>query len=131
MQKTFNNKEREFFMVNRSIKESDLIINDGKAHCPQQTSYNKITPVTAVTKEANLQNSKINQANRIINRTSSTMKSTKHKILKVFHQNIRGLKNKTNGPGGSLNSTITHILCLTKHHMKRLELRHTHIKITN
>jgi hypothetical protein len=81
-------------MFNRSIKESDLIINDRKAHCPQQTSYNKTTWVTVVKKEGNLPNSKINQENRIINTTSSTIKSTKHKILKVFHQNIRGLKNE-------------------------------------
>jgi hypothetical protein len=59
-------------MVNRSVKDSDLIINDGKAHCPQQTSYNKTTQVTVVTKEANLPNSKINEANRIINSNSST-----------------------------------------------------------
>jgi hypothetical protein len=73
-------------MVNRSIRESDLIINDRKAHCPQQICYNETTQVTVVTKEANLPNSKINQENGIINRTSSTIKSTKHKVLKVFHE---------------------------------------------
>jgi hypothetical protein len=75
-------------MVNRSVKEGDLIINDRKAHCPQQISYNEIITVPAVTKETNLPSSKINQVNRIINRTSSSVKLTKHKILKVFHQNI-------------------------------------------
>jgi predicted RNA-binding protein len=95
-------------MVNRSVKESDLIINDRKAHCPQQTSYNKATQVTEVTKEAKLPNSKINQPNRIINRTSSTIKLTEHKILKVFHQNIPGLKNKRNELISSLYSAIPH-----------------------
>jgi hypothetical protein len=81
-------------MVNRSVKENDLIITDRKAHCPQQTSYTKTITVPVVTKEANLPNSKINQANGIINRTSSTVMSTKYEILKVCHQNIQGLKAK-------------------------------------
>jgi hypothetical protein len=81
-------------MANRSVKESDLIINDRKAHCPQQSSYNKTIRVPVVTKEANLPNNKINQANGIINRTSSTAISTKRKLLKVFHQNIPSLKKR-------------------------------------
>jgi hypothetical protein len=110
-------------MVNRSVKESDLTITDRKAHCPLQTSYNRTTHATVVTKEVNLPSSKINQANGIINRTSSTVKSTKHKILKGFHQNIQGLKNKRNELISSLYSATPHVLCLTEHNMKRQELK--------
>jgi hypothetical protein len=74
------------FVVNRSIKENGLISNDRKEHRPQQTSENKITRVTVVIKESNLSNNNINQENPIINGTTSTIKSTKHKILKVFHR---------------------------------------------
>jgi hypothetical protein len=99
-------------MVNWSAKESDLIINDRKAHCPQQTSWNKTARITVVTKAANLPSSKINQANGIINRTSSTIKSTKPEILKVFHRNIQGLgkKEKRNELINSLNSYSTHTM---------------------
>jgi hypothetical protein len=84
-------------MVNGSVKESALIINDRKVHCPQQTSYNKTIRVPVVTKEANLPN-----------RTSSTVKSTKHKILEVLNQNIQGLKNKRNELISSLYSATPH-----------------------
>jgi hypothetical protein len=116
------------FLWSTGLSKSDLIINDRKAHCPQQTSYDKTTWVTIVTKEANLPNSKINQANRIINRTNRTIKSTKHKILKIFHQNVLGLKNKRNELISSLYSAVPHILGLTEHHMNRLGLEHTHIE---
>jgi hypothetical protein len=105
-------------MVNRSVRKGDLIINDRKAHCPQETSYNKTTRVAVVTKEANLPNNKINQTNGIINRLSSTIKSTKLMILKVFHQNIRGLKHKRNELIRPLCSAIAHVLYLTEQHMK-------------
>jgi hypothetical protein len=70
------------------MKENGLIINDRKEHCPQQTSENKITQVKVVSKEYNLSNNNTNQANGIIDKTNSTIKSRKRKILKVFHQNI-------------------------------------------
>jgi hypothetical protein len=54
--------------------------------------------------------------------TDSTIKSTKHKILELFHQNTQGLENKRNKLISSLYSAILH----TEHQMKRLELEHTH-----
>jgi hypothetical protein len=34
-------RKDDFFMVNRSVKERDLVINDSKTNCPQQIKYNK------------------------------------------------------------------------------------------
>jgi hypothetical protein len=89
---------------------------------------NKINWVTEVTKESNLSNTNINQANGIIKETSGTIKSTKNEILKVFHQNIQVLKNKRNELISSMYPAIPHVLYLTEHHMKKLELVHTHIE---
>jgi hypothetical protein len=77
-------RKDEFFMIIRSVKESDLIINDSKhtalsklviiptrPHIPEDYSlhnYNKTTHVMVVRKEANIPNSKINHANGIINK---------------------------------------------------------------
>jgi hypothetical protein len=72
MQKT-SNKKMIFLWPTGLSKRMDVKINDRKAHCPQ-TSYNKTIWVTVVAKESNLPNSKIRQANGIINRTSSTIK---------------------------------------------------------
>ena len=81
-------------MVNRSFKQDELS-NDRKEHCSHLTSEEKITWMTVDTKESNLSNNDLKQANGLINRTGSTKKSSNHEILKVFHQNIRGLKNTT------------------------------------
>jgi hypothetical protein len=43
-------RKDDFSMVNRHIKERDLIIVDRKAHCLQQTTYNKPTRVTMATR---------------------------------------------------------------------------------
>jgi hypothetical protein len=59
------------------------------------------------------------------------LKSMKNKVLRVFHQNIRGLRNKTNELISSMNSNLPHIQCLTEHHMKQLELEHFHVKNYN
>jgi exonuclease III len=81
------------------------------------------------TKEPNLSNNDLNQANELINGTSSIKTSSNLEILTVFHQkNIRGLKDKRNDLVSSLFPAFPHILCLTEHHMKGLELEHCHIE---
>jgi hypothetical protein len=76
-------------MVNKSIKETDQTISDGKARCPQKPSDNEVTHYSIGIELGSLIN-KIIQANR----ASSKIKSVKSKALKVFHQNIPGLKTK-------------------------------------
>jgi exonuclease III len=59
------------------------------------------------------------------------LKSIKNKVLRVFHQNIRGLRNKTNELISSMHTNLPHITCLTEHRMKQLELEHFHIENYN
>jgi hypothetical protein len=43
-------------------------------------------------------------------------------IFKVYHQNIRGIRNKTNEIINSLLPELPKILCITEHHLKEHEL---------
>jgi hypothetical protein len=78
----------------QQVLKHELRSNNRKEHCSHQTSEKKITLTTVDTKEPSLSNNDQNQANGLINGTSSTKKSSNLEILKVFHQNIRGLKTK-------------------------------------
>jgi exonuclease III len=53
--------------------------------------------------------------------TYQTSINTNTNILKVFHQNIRGLKHKTNELINVLGPEFPHVLCLTEHHINPLE----------
>ena len=45
----------------------------------------------------------------------------------VYHQNIRGLRGKTNELLSHLHPAFPHILCFTEHHMNLLELQQANI----
>jgi hypothetical protein len=48
------------------------------------------------------------------------------KYLKIFHQNIRGLGNKSNELYCHLQHDLPHILCLSVHHLSEPELQMIH-----
>jgi hypothetical protein len=48
------------------------------------------------------------------------------KSLKIFHQNIRGLRNKHNELVCHLSHDCPHILCLSEHHLNEGELQLIH-----
>jgi exonuclease III len=48
--------------------------------------------------------------------------SNKANPFKIFHQNISGLKYKTNELFCSFGSDYPHVLCLTEHHMREHEI---------
>jgi hypothetical protein len=50
-----------------------------------------------------------------------------NKSLKIFHQNIRGLGNKTNELYCHLHHDLPHILCFSEHHLSESELQLTHL----
>ena len=50
-----------------------------------------------------------------------------HKYLKIFHQNIRGLGNKTNELYCNLHHDLPHIPCLPGHHLSDSELQLIHL----
>ena len=43
-------------------------------------------------------------------------------LLKIYHQNIRGLKGKTNEIMLLLLTETPHLICLTEHHLKNYEI---------
>jgi hypothetical protein len=45
--------------------------------------------------------------------------------LKIYHQNIRGLRNKTTELINSLPPEFPQILCITEHHLKEPEVERT------
>jgi hypothetical protein len=45
-----------------------------------------------------------------------------YKPLTVFHQNIRGLRNKTNELLDSVLPKLPHVMCVTEHHSEEQEL---------
>ena len=56
-------------------------------------------------------------------------KTTKNNIVKIFHQNIRGLRNKYNEILCHLQEYSPQVICFTEHHLGRDEI--VHIKLTN
>ena len=51
--------------------------------------------------------------------------------LRIFHQNIRGLRNKIKELTIHLSSHVPHILCFTEHHLKESEINNTCINYYN
>jgi len=49
----------------------------------------------------------------------------RNKTLKIFHQNIRGLGNKTNELYCHLHHDFPHVLCISEHHLRESELQLT------
>jgi exonuclease III len=91
-----------------------------------------------ISREDEGEGSSIGGLNNISNSTDSTAKhklvnehksynyfthqtSTNTNTLRVFHQNIRGLKHKTDELISVLSPDFPHVLCLTEHHMNSLE----------
>jgi hypothetical protein len=51
--------------------------------------------------------------------------------IRVYHQNIRGLKDKTNEIVSYLYPLFPHLLCITEHHLDHSVLHHTYIEHYN
>jgi hypothetical protein len=52
--------------------------------------------------------------------------------LKIFHQNIRGLRNKIEELITHLSNCVPHVLlCFTEHDLKEFEINNTHINYYN
>jgi hypothetical protein len=51
-----------------------------------------------------------------------------NQTIKIFHQNIRSLRNKTNELLSCIQDDPPHILCFTKHHLQYSELVLSHIE---
>ena len=49
-------------------------------------------------------------------------------LFKIFHQNVRGLGKKAEELSSHLHPDFPHVLCLTEHHLKNLQLEKVHIE---
>ena len=58
-----------------------------------------------------------------------TDKSTVY--IKIFHENIRGLRMKSSELIGHLHPDYPHALCLTEHHLKHFQIKNTVIENYN
>jgi hypothetical protein len=94
-------------------------------------SASKVYQVKEITKGTNPSDNNKSQAIEIGKGTNSSLKSIKSKELRVFHQNIRGLRNTPNEIKSAMHTNRPHILCLTEPHMKPLELEHIRIENYN
>jgi hypothetical protein len=52
-------------------------------------------------------------------------------LLNIYHQNIHGLKDKTNEIASFLYPLFPHLLCITEHHLDHSVLHHTYIEHYN
>jgi hypothetical protein len=64
-------------------------------------------------------------------RKASTHNSNNKTNLSIFHQNIRGLFNKTDELITSWTTEASHILCLSEHHLLNHEINNTWIQYYN
>ena len=67
-------------------------------------------------------NTKMDVLIKCMNLKQSNSAVTLNTTLKIFHQNIRSLRNKTNELFCCILEDLPHILCLTKHHLQYSEL---------
>ena len=49
-------------------------------------------------------------------------------IIKIYHQNVRSLRNKLHEFVGHLHPSLPNVICLTEHHLNILEKPHTNIE---
>jgi len=103
---------------------------------------NKITKVSPY--ENNNNNDLHNKINNVVTHNNNTLsfcqdypnKASTHdsnsKVnLSIFHQNIRGLFNKTDELLTSWSTEVPHILCLSEHHLLKHEINNTWIQNYN
>ena len=64
--------------------------------------------------------------NNLSRNTNSTKLSSE--CIRIFHQNIRSIRNKTHELLGHLHPDLPHIICLTEHHLTGQEVHNTAIE---
>jgi hypothetical protein len=74
--------------------------------------------------ETLVSNDKINVEHALVKDLSQ---APRNKSLKIFHQNIRGLGNKSNELCWHLHHDLPNILCLSEHHLSESELQLIHL----
>ena len=98
-----------------------------------KTQKNIINPRTC--KISNLSNTQLtfNPADTVLSHKKTPTYCDKndaitHSLI-IYHQNIQGLKSKTNELMLSLLPEVPHLICLSEHHLKQEEIDNTHISL--
>jgi hypothetical protein len=106
----------------------DLTYHTEEALCTFEKFQLKILSTAA---SVELCNKDINKSRTVQNTTSSRKQQndcyiSKH-TLKIFHQNIRGLRNKKNELLCHIQHDSPHVVCLSEHHLNQNELDLLHM----
>jgi len=83
-----------------------------------------------VTSNTTLNNS-FGNSERDCSITTRSSNSNKTTPLLIYHQNMRGLRNKIDEPSMLWSSNFPHILCLTEHHLSNDEINCIYINSYN
>jgi hypothetical protein len=90
------------------------------------THLNNNTPNYFVNSQF-LMHSNYNVISSMVNHTYCNKNDDNNYSLIIYHQNIQGLKGKTNELMLSLFSELPHLICLSEHHLKYSEVDLAHI----
>jgi len=86
------------------------------------SSQSNISSTEQVHKSQFLTNLNINKIFPIPTHDVTNKNDDISNLFKIYHQNIRGLKGKTNKIMLSLLTEAPHLICLTEHHLKNYEI---------
>jgi len=94
----------------------------------------KAKELVNLTKTQDLDNEtdhELNLCTEVPSKTKPNIKLSHHSngliSITIYHQNVRGLRGKTNKLLSQLHPNFPHILCFSEYHMNHLELQQTHI----
>ena len=98
-------------------------------------SQTVMVPLVNLTKTQDLDNETdhklSNLCTEVPSKTKTNIKLFHHSNglvpLTIYHQNVRGLRGKTNELLRQLHPNFPHILCFSEHHINHLELKQTFI----
>jgi hypothetical protein len=91
------------------------------------SSQPSINITEQVYKSQLLTNLNTNNIFRILRHDVTNKNDDINNLFKIYHQNTRGLKGKTNEIMLSLITEAPHLICLTEHHLKNYEIDATPI----
>jgi hypothetical protein len=108
--------EKKRFVNNECLNNTPLIINSNTVPLKNNA--------TLVPNRQNINVEEKDNNSSDINNTNNNHSKLflPHNSLKVYHQNIPGLKHKTNKLLSSLHPNLPHINCVTEYHLNQLEL---------
>jgi exonuclease III len=112
-------KSNDFFMVASKVERTKKNVSSPlpSDNNPKQIYGPQLCTNLQLNLNTNANESFTNHRHATTNKNDDTKN-----ILKIFHQNIRGLKGKKDELMLHLHTDAPHLICLTEHHLKKYEL---------